>query len=125
MHIYAGTFSKIFKIFKKHIYAGTEENVDLQRKLQFHLIKKHIYGGIKNKNFKISHNAYICRSIHMPVHHCIHHAFARKRMRFLKCSSLTQRQMTVFWISDRARLDIYISFVCMKCCIRDGCIQNL
>ena len=71
-HIYAGTFSKISKIFKKHIYAGTEEKVDLQRKLQFHLIKKHIYGGIKNKIFKISHNAYICRSIHniMPVHHC-------------------------------------------------------
>ena len=48
MHIYARTFCKIFKIFKKHIYAGTEKNVDLHLKLDFYLIKKHIYSGIKN-----------------------------------------------------------------------------
>ena len=70
MHTYAGTFTKIFKIFKKHIYAGTEENVDLQLKLQFYLIKKHIYGGIKNKIFKISHNTYICRYITVAVFGC-------------------------------------------------------
>ena len=63
---YARTFCKIFKIFKKHIYAGTEKNVDLHLKRDFYLIKKtynFIYIlGPKTKISKFS----LC--IYMPEH---------------------------------------------------------
>ena len=70
MHIYPEAFTKIFEISKKHIYPETAENVGLHIKLHFYLIKKHIYAEIKNENFEISHNAYISRGIHIPIHHC-------------------------------------------------------